>query len=106
MADSGVVTSAKHFILNEFETNRMGTTSSGGGMGGGMGGGSNSSTPPSKRAEDSSSSDESYSVQIDDKAFHETYLAPFYEVVKSGVGGVMCAMNRINGTYSVSQDAT
>ncbi|KAF3025618.1 hypothetical protein E8E14_012815 [Neopestalotiopsis sp. 37M] len=96
MADSGVVTSAKHFILNEFETNRMGTTSSGGGMGGG----SNSSTPPSKRAEDSSSSDESYSVQIDDKAFHETYLAPFYEVVKSGVGGVMCAMNRINGTYS------
>ncbi|KAF7531021.1 hypothetical protein G7054_g9262 [Neopestalotiopsis clavispora] len=100
MADSGVVTSAKHFILNEFETNRMGTTSSGGGMGGGMGGGSNSSTPPSKRAEDSSSSDESYSVQIDDKAFHETYLAPFYEVVKSGVGGVMCAMNRINGTYS------
>ncbi|KAK6208423.1 ssDNA-binding protein, mitochondrial [Pestalotiopsis sp. IQ-011] len=99
MADSGVVTSAKHFILNEFETNRMGSTSMGGGRGA-PGGDSNSTAPASKRADDSSDSSDAYSVQVDDKSFHETYLAPFYDVVKNGVGGVMCAMNRINGTYS------
>lgn len=103
MAESGVVTSAKHFILNEFETNRMGSTSMGGG-GGAPGGDSNSTASASKRADDSSDSSDAYSVQIDDKSFHETYLAPFYDVVKNGVGGVMCAMNRINGTYSVSPD--
>ena len=36
MADAGVIPSAEHFILNEQETNRMGSTSGGGG--GGMGG--------------------------------------------------------------------
>ncbi|KAG6366974.1 hypothetical protein INS49_001155 [Diaporthe citri] len=44
-------------------------------------------------------------VQIGDKAFHETYLAPFYDTVKNGMGGAMCGMNKVNGTYSCeSQD--
>lgn len=114
MSKAGVIASAKHFILNEFETNRMGSTS-GGGMGGGDGGppdGGNGTTPTNtntrRQSADngtSSSSDDAYNVVIGDKAFHETYLAPFYDTVKSGMGGAMCAMNRVNGTYSCeSQD--
>lgn len=115
--NAGVIPSGKHFIMNEFETNRMASTSSsGGGGGGGMGGGpgGNSSAMPSAVASSSSSSTssatssatsdsstDSYSVAIDDKAFHETYLAPWYDVVKNGIGGAMCAMNRVNLTYSV-----
>ncbi|KAH9892098.1 glycoside hydrolase superfamily [Xylariomycetidae sp. FL2044] len=120
VSDAGVIASAKHYIMNEYETNRQG--SGGGGMGGGGGGGggappngggpanrklrlrrqSDNSTSPSNST---SSSSDSYNVSIDDKAFHETYLAPFYDTVKSGIGGVMCAMNRVNGEYSCeSQD--
>lgn len=103
MNEAGVITSGKHFILNEFETNRQGQSGfgfpGGGGVGGFPGGSTNSSTGSlSKRADDDS--DESYSVYISDKAFHETYLSPFYPTVKAGLGGMMCAMNRVNGTYS------
>lgn len=114
MVSSGVVPSAKHFILNEQETNRQGSQS-GGGMGGGTGGPGGNSTdggPPSmRRRQDtgnstSSSSSEAYDVEIGDKAFHETYLAPFYDVVKAGIGGAMCCMNKVNGTYGCeNQDA-
>ncbi|KAF2642219.1 glycoside hydrolase family 3 protein [Massarina eburnea CBS 473.64] len=121
MASSGVTPSAKHFVLNEQETNRM-STGGGGGMGGGGGGapgGGNMTggSPPSMRRRQSSNEtsssnststtvDGAYSVVVSDKAFHETYLAPFYDTVKNGIGGAMCAMNRINGTYACdSQDA-
>lgn len=46
------------------------------------------------------SSTSAYSVTIDDKSFHETYLAPFYDTVKNGMGGAMCSMNMVNGTYA------
>jgi beta-glucosidase len=118
MSASGVVPSAKHYVLNEQETNRQGS-SSGGGMGGGMGGGaggagSNSTEggPPSmRRRQDagnstSSSSSEAYSVEIGDKAFHETYLAPFYDAVKAGVGGAMCSMQKVNGSYGCENQDT
>ncbi|KAJ0118882.1 beta-glucosidase d [Diaporthe amygdali] len=115
MSAAGVIPSAKHYILNEQETNRMGSGSS---MGGGGGGGSPPDGAPGGNATlttrqtadnttSSSSSDDSgsYSVQIGDKAFHETYLAPFYDTVKNGMGGAMCGMNKVNGTYSCeSQD--
>ncbi|KAI1079844.1 putative beta-glucosidase D [Whalleya microplaca] len=113
MSNAGVIPSAKHFILNEFETNRMGSTGTTTGGGGGAPGGA----PPSKlrrqsanattTSDNSTSSDssEAYNVIISDKAFHETYLATFYDTVKNGMGGAMCAMNRVNGTYSCeSQD--
>lgn len=41
-----------------------------------------------------------YSSNADDKTIHEAYLFPFYDAVKAGLGGVMCAMNRVNGTAS------
>ncbi|KAF8862662.1 glycoside hydrolase [Acephala macrosclerotiorum] len=119
MASAGVIPSSKHFIMNEQETNRDGSGSSAGG-GGGLGGGSppstsgNSSTISARQSTNSTTtsnsatsddSSESYSVAIGDKAFHETYLTPFYDAVKSGVAGTMCAMNKANGTYSCeSQD--
>lgn len=120
MASAGVIPSAKHFILNEQETNRMGSTSAGGGGGGGggFGGGSppdgaasgdnstatlvarQSTNSTANSTTTSTSSDEAYNVNIDDKSFHETYLAPFYDTVKQGMGGAMCSMNRVNGTYA------
>jgi beta-glucosidase len=47
-----------------------------------------------------STSSDSYSSNADDKTLHETYLFPFYNGVKAGLGTVMCAMNRVNSTYS------
>ncbi|TVY82596.1 putative beta-glucosidase D [Lachnellula suecica] len=79
--DAGIVASGKHFLLNEQETNRQSA--------GGVGGSSNSS-----------SSIAPYSSNVDDKALHETYLWPFYDGVKGGMGGVMCAMTKVNGTLS------
>lgn len=77
LSAAGVIATTKHFIMNEQETSRM----------------------------RSSDDDESYSVTIGDKAFHETYVAPFYDTVKAGMGGAMCAMNRVNGTHACeSQD--
>ncbi|KAF1922458.1 glycoside hydrolase family 3 protein [Didymella exigua CBS 183.55] len=117
MSASGVIPSAKHYILNEQETNRSGS-SSGGGMGGGAGGpggpggNSTSGSPSSMRRRQnagnstSSSSSGAYSVEIGDKAFHETYLAPFYDAVKAGVGGTMCCMQKINGTYGCENQDT
>ncbi|KAJ5948748.1 beta-glucosidase D [Penicillium verhagenii] len=66
----------QHFILNEQETNRTS----------GMGQASSSGAP--------------YSSNVDSKAFHETYLWSFYDGVHSGLGGVMCAMTKVNGTLS------
>lgn len=116
MVASGVTPSAKHYIMNEQETNRQGSTTGGGGMGGGMGGGAGGNStaggPPSmRRRQDagnstSSSPSEAYSVEIGDKAFHETYLAPFYDAVKAGVGAAMCSMQKINGSYGCENQDT
>jgi beta-glucosidase len=90
MNSAGVICGAKHFILNEQETNRLGPFPGGNPPGVG-------STLPGGDA---------YNVLIDDKSYHETYLAPFYDTVKHGIGGVMCSMNRINGTYGCENHET
>ncbi|KAJ5672485.1 beta-glucosidase D [Penicillium longicatenatum] len=76
--DVGIISGIKHFILNEQETNR---TASMGQMG-------------------QESSGAPYSSNVDSKTFHETYLWSFYDGVHSGLGGVMCAMTKVNGTLS------
>ncbi|KAH8687319.1 putative beta-glucosidase D [Tricladium varicosporioides] len=72
-SDAGVIPCGKHFVMNEQETNRMAQ--------------GNSDTAP-------------YSSNADDKTLHETYLWAFYDGVKQGLGNVMCAMNKVNGTLS------
>lgn len=117
LASAGVIPSSKHFILNEQETNRDTGSGGGGGGGGGFGGGAPPGGAPGIAARQSSNSttsnsttstsatSDSYNVVIGDKAFHETYLAPFYDAIKNGVAGTMCAMNAVNGSYSCeSQD--
>ncbi|KAF2085892.1 glycoside hydrolase family 3 protein [Saccharata proteae CBS 121410] len=117
-ADAGVIAGAKHFLLNEQENNR--TVSSGGGGGGGGGGSppsssGNSSSPGGGMSggngggpggsSSSSSSSLAYSANADDKTLHETYLWPFYDGVKSGLGAAMCSLQRVNETYACENQA-
>ncbi|KAI9374618.1 putative beta-glucosidase D [Aspergillus egyptiacus] len=102
--DAGVIPGAKHFLLNEQETNRTGGMGGGGGGGGGAppGGfaGNRTGNPPSRRATESRSESAPYSSNADDKTTHEIYLWPFYDAVKNGLGAVMCAMTKVNGSMS------
>lgn len=86
ISDGGIVPGGKHFLLNEQETNREAS--------GSVAGSSSSNT----------STSEAYSAVADDKTLHETYLWPFYDSIKNGLGGVMCAMNRVNGTFSCESE--
>jgi beta-glucosidase-like glycosyl hydrolase len=72
MQKSGVITSVKHYIGNEQETNRTPNDTSG---------------------------VASVSSNIDDKTIHELYLWPFADAVKAGAGSIMCSYNRLNNSY-------
>jgi len=78
--DQGVVATAKHYICNEQETNRLYGTSG--------------SIP------------KGYSANLDDKTMHEIYLWPFASSVAAGVGSVMCSFNQNNGTPACQNDKT
>ncbi|RDW92620.1 beta-glucosidase-9 [Coleophoma crateriformis] len=69
--EAGVITSVKHFIGNEQETNRS----------------------PSNNVS-------AVSANIDDKTIHELYLWPFQDAVHAGAGCIMCSYNRVNNSYS------
>jgi beta-glucosidase len=43
--------------------------------------------------------------QIDERALHEIYYAPFAAAVNAGVGAVMCSYNRLGGTYACENPA-
>ncbi|KAH8671312.1 glycoside hydrolase superfamily [Xylariales sp. PMI_506] len=73
----GVITSTKHFIGYEQETNRM--------PGNGIA---------------------AVSSNIDDKTMHEVYLWPFQDAVKAGSGNVMCSYQRVNNSYSCGNSKT
>ncbi|KAI5860125.1 glycoside hydrolase family 3 protein [Durotheca rogersii] len=66
----GVITSTKHFIGNEQETNRQ--------PGNGV---------------------EAVSSNIDDRTMHELYLWPFQDAIRAGTGNIMCSYNRVNNSY-------
>ncbi|KAF5240364.1 hypothetical protein FANTH_9624 [Fusarium anthophilum] len=75
-----VIATAKHFIANEQETNRNPSTF-------GMG-------------------NASVTANLDDRTMHELYLWPFQDLVKAGVGSVMCSYNRINGSHGCQNSYT
>jgi beta-glucosidase-like glycosyl hydrolase len=72
--NQGVVTTAKHYICNEQESNRTYQPKTGPTQG--------------------------YSANLDDKTMHEIYLWPFAESVAAGVGSIMCSYNQVNGTQA------
>ncbi|KAJ3560473.1 hypothetical protein NPX13_g9288 [Xylaria arbuscula] len=74
---TGVITSTKHFIANEQETNR---------------------NPEGDVT--------AVSANIDDKTMHELYLWPFQDAVKAGTGNIMCSYNRINNSYGCANSKT
>ncbi|KAI0964787.1 glycoside hydrolase superfamily [Xylaria arbuscula] len=74
---TGVVTSTKHFIANEQETNR-----------------------------NPSGDVSAVSANIDDKTMHELYLWPFHDAVKAGTGNIMCSYNRVNNSYGCANSKT
>ncbi|KAI0129136.1 glycoside hydrolase superfamily [Xylariales sp. AK1849] len=45
-----------------------------------------------------------YSSNVDDKTTREVYLWPFADGVKAGMMGVMCSMNKVNGTIACEND--
>lgn len=75
-----VIATAKYFIVNEQETNRNPSSF-------GMGNASVSAT-------------------VDDQTMHELYLWPFQDLVKAGVGSVMCSYNHINGSHGCQNSYT
>lgn len=78
-SETGIIPGGKHFLLNEQETNRQSGMSS------------NSTIAP-------------YSSVADDKTTHETYLWSWYDGAKNGMGGVMCAMTKVNDTLSCENE--
>ncbi|KAI0386848.1 glycoside hydrolase family 3 protein [Hypomontagnella monticulosa] len=73
----GVITSTKHYIGNEQETNRQPIAGV-----------------------------EAVSSNIDDKTLHELYLWPFQDAVKAGTANVMCSYNRVNNSYACANSKT
>ncbi|KAL2825366.1 putative beta-glucosidase M [Aspergillus cavernicola] len=77
----GVITSLKHFILNEQETNRNPFAN----------------TTPQVEA---------VSSNVDDKTMHELYLWPFQDAIKAGSANIMCSYQRINNSYGCANSKT
>lgn len=84
--ENGVQAVAKHFVAYEQETQRNPTFY--------------------YVTEDDSSypvtlvKQEAVSANVDDRTMHEIYVWPFANAVKAGVSSVMCAYNRLNGSYA------
>ncbi|KAG6101990.1 hypothetical protein E4U30_000382 [Claviceps sp. LM220 group G6] len=72
---ANVMTSTKHYIGNEQESQRG---------------------PSADTA--------SISTNIDDKALHEVFLWPFQDAVRAGSASVMCSYQRVNQTYTCASD--
>jgi beta-glucosidase len=75
--DAGVQATPKHFILNEQETMRNPTYDGNGNV-----------------------DVEALSSNVDDRTLHELYLWPFANAVRAKAASMMCAYQRINGSYA------
>ena len=42
---------------------------------------------------------ESMSSNIDDKTMHELYMWPFADVIRAGIGAIMCSYQQVNNSY-------
>ncbi|PYI36165.1 glycoside hydrolase [Aspergillus indologenus CBS 114.80] len=84
--EAGIIPCGRHFLLNEQETNRSEVYWI-----------DNAVTVPRNNT--------AYSSNADDKTLQEAYLWPFYDGVKAGLGAIMCAMNRVNGSYACENPA-
>ncbi|KAL8771983.1 MAG: hypothetical protein Q9209_002648 [Squamulea sp. 1 TL-2023] len=82
--NAGVIANAKHYIVNEQEHFRQ--------QGEAQGYGYNIS--------------DSLSSNVDDATMHETYLWPFADAVRAGVGSIMCSYNQINNSYGCQNSYT
>lgn len=87
----GVISAVRHFLLYEQETNRQGS----------RGGFGVANATISKRA---LTSDDAYSSNVDDKTLHELYMWPWADAIQAGAVAAMCAMTRVNDTYSCSSN--
>ncbi|KAI4210383.1 MAG: hypothetical protein LQ351_006750 [Letrouitia transgressa] len=76
--DAGVIACAKHYVGNEQEHFRQAPESANYGF----------------------SINDSLSSNIDDVTLHETYIWPFADAVRAGVGSVMCSYNLLNNSYA------
>ncbi|ROT36092.1 thermostable beta-glucosidase B [Sodiomyces alkalinus F11] len=47
---------------------------------------------------------ETISSNVDDRSMHELYLWPFADAIHADATSVMCAYNRVNGTYACEND--
>ncbi|KAL8305087.1 hypothetical protein RB597_003978 [Gaeumannomyces tritici] len=77
--DAGVQATAKHWIGNEQEIMR---------------------NPVFLPNSSSAVKFEALSSNIDDRTMHELYMWPFANSVKAGVASMMCAYQRLNGSYT------
>ncbi|KAL8660830.1 MAG: hypothetical protein Q9202_006157 [Teloschistes flavicans] len=81
---AGVIACAKHFILNEQEHFRQAPEEVGHGI----------------------MINDSLSSNIDDTTLHETYMWPFADAVRAGVGSVMCSYTQVNNSYGCQNSQT
>lgn len=82
--DAGVQATAKHFIGNEQETQRNPVYAYT----------NDSSIPVTDVVQ------EAVSSNMDDRTMHELYLWPFANAVHAKVASIMCAYQRLNGSYT------
>ncbi|OJD28861.1 beta-glucosidase g [Diplodia corticola] len=85
---TGVQATAKHWIVNEQETQRNPVDEF------------DPEHVPNEQEQMSVSSN------VDDRTIHELYVWPFANAVRAGVASIMCSYQRINGSYACQNSKT
>ncbi|EKG22356.1 Glycoside hydrolase family 3 [Macrophomina phaseolina MS6] len=85
---TGVQANAKHWVAYEQETQR------------------NPEDAFAASHEPNDKEQMSVSSNVDDRTLHELYVWPFANAIRAGVSSVMCAYQRINGSYACQNSKT